>query len=71
MINQKYIKLEDYNEFDRRVMEHKNSCGTFIQAYKLTERDYQSVPGRKKPKYSSFESWYISFNRRQKKLLKI
>lgn len=69
MINEKYIKLEKHKEFDRRVMEHKQVCGTFVQAYKLTERDYQSVPGRENPKYSSFESWYVSFNRRQKKVL--
>lgn len=70
MINAKYIKLENHKEFDRRVMEHRKTCGTFVQAYKLTERDYRSVPGRDKPKYSSFESWYVSFNRRQKKSLK-
>lgn len=62
MINGKYIKLNKPAEFDKRFHEHLNHCDTYIQAYKLTERDYASVFGENK--YTSFKSFINSYYRR-------
>ena len=57
------VKLYRADEFDKRFEYHYVRSKTYKEAYEMAEADFNAVFGENK--YSSYESFRKSYNRRQ------
>lgn len=62
---QRALYLTTTTGFDDAFFKNLASCKTQVEAYTLTEQEYHSYFGRNR--YSSFESYRISRNKRIRK----